>query len=163
MKVLIVHDSQHGNGIKLAETIAQTFGQENALIKRHSDISPEEVAQESPDLIILGAAVRVFHLNRGPGKWWKNVVEKLSQENKTIPFGACFVTHAMSKEKVEKKAQKFCKNAGKGSVITHLYPDWLSGQVEDIEGPFKPFVLDDARKFSADLLAWITEKKESPA
>lgn len=60
MKILIVHDSAHGNGERLAKFLKEEFEKEahTASIGHVKDVDPEGAADEPPEMLVLGAAVR---------------------------------------------------------------------------------------------------------
>ena len=60
LNVYIVHDSQKGNGKELAGKLAaelETHGAQ-VVVGHRSEITPDQVAENPPDLLVVGAAVR---------------------------------------------------------------------------------------------------------
>ena len=61
MKVHILTDSRYGNGKLLAETLKSEFPDKmDVNIADVKDVSPKDVAEEKPDVIVLGGAIRMF-------------------------------------------------------------------------------------------------------
>lgn len=124
MKIWIVHNSKHGNGKIVAKKIAETFENAEINIGHIKEISPKRVVEDNPDLLIVGAAVRVFRIWGASRKWVKRLKQELKKANRTIPYGACFITHAMSKERTEQKAKSYLEMLKEGDYIEHVFPEW---------------------------------------
>jgi len=131
MKVWIVHNSKHGNGKLVAQKIAEALETAEVKIGHIKEVSPEQIVKYEPDLLIIGAAVRVFRIWGASKKWIKKLNSELVKEKKTIKYGMCYITHMMSKEKTEGKALDIIKMMN--CTIEYVYPEWLSGQVKEIE------------------------------
>lgn len=65
MKIAILHDSQAGNGERLAAVMKEAFEQAGAevTVAHVTRLEPDTVAAEQPDLLLLGAAIRKFHVS----------------------------------------------------------------------------------------------------
>ncbi|MHA1911946.1 MAG: flavodoxin domain-containing protein [Candidatus Kariarchaeaceae archaeon] len=160
MKVWIVHNSKHGNGKLMAQKIAEALEPAEVKIGHIKKVSPKEVVEDEPDLIIIGAAVRVFRIWGKSKKWIKKLNNELEKEKKTIKYGFCYITHMMSKEKTEGKALDIVRLM-MNSSIEQVYPEWLSGQVKEIEGPLKEGITEEIVKKSGELMQWIDELENS--
>ncbi|MHA2249776.1 MAG: hypothetical protein ACXAD7_05410 [Candidatus Kariarchaeaceae archaeon] len=161
MKIFAVHDSKFGNGEILAKTFGQVFNGDEVRIAHHKKISPKDVVKASPDVLIVGTAVRIFRISGSSKRWLKKLQKLLQKSNQTIDFGICFVTHMRDVNKISSKAHEFhalLKNRG---TITHIYPDLILAQVQDIEGPLKEGVLDNISKVSDDVINWIQGKNNN--
>jgi flavodoxin len=154
MKVWIVHDSKHGNGKRIAEIFGKTFENDEVKISHIKHIKPKEVVKDSPDVLVVGCAVRIFRIS-GSRKWLNKLQQVLKKSSHKIDFGICFVTHARDLDKISKHTDKFYELLKEGNGITKIYPEYLLCQVEDIEGPFKPGVIENAVKFSNTFQKWI--------
>lgn len=153
MKVLIIHNSLHGNGLQLAKRMAKVFSEHEVRIAHNKEVSPEETVEMLPDLIIMGTAVRAFRVSRASKKWMKNLNKHLQKAEKKIPYGACFITHALSRKRHMKKGEKFRSLLEKGN-IDNVWPTWISGKVAEQFGPFEPGMLDEVQKTSEEIVAW---------
>ncbi|MCY3412460.1 MAG: hypothetical protein INQ03_12555 [Candidatus Heimdallarchaeota archaeon] len=154
MKILIIHNSAFGNGITLAKTIAAEFDTEEVLIHHNGEISPFDAIVWNPDLLIMGTAVRVFRINRQSKKWIDTLNKILKEKGKKIPFGACFITHALSTEKHMKKGHNFLSKLEKGE-FEEVWPEWITGKVISQDGPFEEGVLDYVSGKAKEMISWI--------
>lgn len=154
MKLVIIHDSQFGNGKLLSETLAQSIGADETIIRHRKEMMPKDVILENPDLLIIGTAVRVFKISRPSRRWLKKLKKEMNHQENFHPHTSCFITHVLSKQRHEKKAAKFM-NMIMESGCTKLHPKWFSGKVKDQEGPFEDNVLVDVTKYGKELIKWM--------
>ena len=139
MLVRIIHDSQYGNGKMLAESMGKVFEQKAEVKIAHiKDVTPKQVVEEEPTVLIIGTAVRMFMVSNASKKWIKNLIKELKDAGKQIPYGAVFVTHMLNKKRIEKKGNRFYELIKSGNIVKTMHPEWLEAQVEGIEGPLKP-------------------------
>ena len=75
MRILIIHNSLHGNGKLLAETLKKSVGElgDEIIIAHNKDVDPRIVARAPPHLLIMGTAVRAFRVSRASKKWLKSL------------------------------------------------------------------------------------------
>ena len=99
---------------------------------------PLKVVEEEPTILIIGTAVRMFMVSNASKKWIKNLTKELAVASRQIPYGAVFVTHILSKKRIEKKGNRFYELIESGNIVKTMHPEWLEAQVEGIEGPLKP-------------------------
>ena len=159
MKVWIVHDSQMGNGENLAKTMGKTFEKDMEVNIGHvKKIDPVKVVADSPDIIIVGAAVRAFMTSFTSRKWIRKLHKELQKANKTVKIGATFLTHVMKKEMVNGRGNRLNKLLAKSPYVVAVYPEYLSGKVVAPEGPFEEYVLGNAEKLAAEVLK-LSKKK----
>jgi len=138
MKIWIVHDSKSGNGKSLAETLGEVFRQKADVgIEHIKKVTPQKVANDRPDLIVVGTAIRAFSSSFASKIWIRGLKKQLRKANHVIPLGVVFVTHAMPKKMVEFWGKRFHKILDRGIAIAEVYPEWLSGRVIDTEGPLE--------------------------
>jgi hypothetical protein len=153
LKIWIIHDSNYGNGKKLAETMGKVLEKKgNVAISHRKDISPDKVAADSPDAIIFGTAVRYFIIGFGPKRWFRKLKTELKRTNKTIKYGVCFITHAMPIKSVDNRGNRLINFLRKEELIENVFPEWLSGRVVDAKGPFEDDVLDNAEQKSNEII-----------
>ena len=70
MKVQIMTDTRFGNGKLLAEALKKEFSNEdNVNIADVKDVEPKKIAEDVPDVIILGGAIRMFRSDTKSKKW----------------------------------------------------------------------------------------------
>jgi menaquinone-dependent protoporphyrinogen IX oxidase len=138
MKVWIVHDSKFGNGKSLAEAMGEVFQQKiDVGIGHIKKVTPREVANDKPDLIIVGTPVRAFSTSFASKMWIRGLKKQLREVNHVIPLGVVYLTHAMPKKMVEFWGKRFHKTLDRGIAIAEVYPGWLSGRVKDTQGPLE--------------------------
>ncbi|MGC9781356.1 MAG: hypothetical protein HZR80_19095 [Candidatus Heimdallarchaeota archaeon] len=158
MKVWIVHDSQFGNGEKLAKTLGKILEKDmDVEISHNKNITPAKVVADSPDVIIVGSAVRAFMSSGASKKWIKKLHKELMKANKSIKCGATFLTHAMPFNMIEGKGHRLNKLLANNPAIDKVYSQFLSGQVIGQEGPFKDEVIPEIEKQAAEILKWIKQ------
>jgi len=152
MKVWIVHDSQLGNGEKLAKTLGKTFEKDMEVNIGHvKKIAPAKVVADSPDLIIVGAAVRAFMTSQASKKWIRQLHKELQKANKTIKIGATFLTHVMKKDWINGRGVRLNNLLAKSPTVINIYSEYLSGKVVATEGPFEDYVLGEVEKHAAEI------------
>ena len=156
MNICIIHDSQKGNGKQLAARLASEFESRGAqvVMGHRTEITPEQVAKNPPDLLIVGAAVRAFMTSPPVKQWIARLAAKLKAYGAKISHTAVFLTHAMPDEMVEGRVERLQRSLSRAEGIGEVYSEWLSGQVKSIPGPFVDGTLEKAITFAADLLEW---------
>jgi len=160
MKVQIIHDSERGNGKQMAEKLAaelQAKGSE-VVVGHRSELTPEQTAENPPDLLIVGAAVRKFFLSPPVKKWITRLGRELDRLDTRIPYAAVFLTHAMPDKMVEGRVTRLQGNLSRVPGIGEVRTEWLSGQVTDVPGPFVDGALENAAAFASDLIEWAVPK-----
>jgi flavodoxin len=160
MNICIVHDSQTGNGLRLAERMQEVFQRSGAVTKLgHTlELRPEEAIQHDLDLIVVGAAVRKFTLSAPSKAWISGFAQLLKENNKTVPFGAIFVTHGLPHKVIDGYAKRLRKRMERSGRIVNAYPTWLSGRVTDVKGPFEDGTLERVEEETEQLLQWIESR-----
>jgi len=160
MNVYIIHDSQKGNGKKMAEKLESEFESRGAqvVVGHRKELAPEQVAGNAPDLLIVGAAVRAFVTSPPVKQWISRLAGELKRRNAKIPNAAVFLTHAMSDAMVEGRVARLQRSLARVAGIGEVYSEWLSGQVQNIPGPFVDGVLEKAVAFAANLSEWAQSK-----
>ncbi|MCK5155825.1 MAG: hypothetical protein KAQ69_05270, partial [Spirochaetales bacterium] len=161
MKILIVHDSRYGNGEKVAETLKDVLGKTTSLVKvghvRNLESLPPP--EDVPDLVIVGAAVRMFQVSRASRKWLKKLDKSVGKSGAAVVFGAVFLTHMLKEKSIQGYGRRYLRCMQKMKNLDYVFPEWLSGQVEGQEGPLMEHVLPKTEKFAADLEKWMKEIK----
>ncbi|MCP4762326.1 MAG: hypothetical protein GY870_11140, partial [archaeon] len=72
MKVWIMHDTKFGNGKNLAESLGKEFPSDYEInVGDVKEISPSQVADDVPDILIFGGAIRMFQGAPASKKWLK--------------------------------------------------------------------------------------------
>jgi len=160
MNVYIVHDSQKGNGKQLAEKLASEFESRGAqvVLGHRTELTPEQVASNTPDLFIVGAAVRAFVTSPPIKKWISRLAAELKRHNAKVSRAAVFLTHVMPDEMVEGRVERLQRSLSRAEGVGEVYSEWLSGQVKNIPGPFVDGVLEKAATFAANLFEWAQSK-----
>jgi menaquinone-dependent protoporphyrinogen IX oxidase len=153
MNVCIIHDSQKGNGRKLAEILASEFESRGAQVTvgHRTEITPEQLSASLPDLLVVGAAVRKFVTSPPTKRWINRLGKELKKNNGKISHAAVFLTHMMPAEMVEGRVRRLKESLSQVKGIGEVSSEWLSGQVKNIPGPFVDGVLEKAATFTAAL------------
>jgi menaquinone-dependent protoporphyrinogen IX oxidase len=160
MNIYIIHDSQKGNGKKMAAILASEFESRGAKVAvgHRTEIPPEQVAENPPDLLIVGAAVRKFVTSPPVKQWISRLAKKLEARNAKISHAAVFLTHAMPDEMVAGRVGRLQRSLSRPGSIGEVYSKWLSGRVTSVAGPFTDGTLENAASFAADLFEWAGTK-----
>ncbi|MHA1511748.1 MAG: hypothetical protein ACTSRX_08515 [Promethearchaeota archaeon] len=154
-KIWIMHDTQHGNGKNLAELLAKELPSEYEISIGDVKTTPAiKVAQETPQLLILGGAIRKFQGPKRSNEWLKTLSHELTKTNATIPYGAGTLTHMMPTDATKGYRKRFLKNVSKSPAITSWYGECLSAQVKGIKGPLLDGEFEKTRQFIKDIVAW---------
>lgn len=135
MKIWILHDSQLGNGKLIAETMQKTLENSAEVHVGHvKQVDPKKVAEDRPDVVIVGAAIRAFFSSSSSKKWIKNLKNELNILNYKVPFGAVFLTHALPIKAANIWGKRYRKVIV-GDEFVRVHPEWLSGQCRGQQGP----------------------------
>ena len=161
LNVLIVHDSKFGNGENIAEKIREEFEKTDSSVKMGHvrDTSSLPKIEEFPDLVIVGAAIRMFRVSSASKKWLKQLDKRARKGGATIVFGAVFLTHGLKETSIQGFGSRYLRLMQNMKSFHYVYPVWLSGQVEGQEGPLLEPVLPNAKKFAQSLEKWMKEIK----
>jgi flavodoxin len=156
MKIAILHDSQAGNGERLAALMKEAFEQAGAevTVAHVTRLEPDTVAAEQPDLLLLGAAIRKFHVSPSSKRWLKRLDRALAQRGVSIGHGAVFLTHGLPEGWAEGWGRRFRKRLERARAISEAYPRWLSAKVVAPEGPFEDGTEERFRVHARELLEW---------
>ena len=151
MKILIVHDSSYGNGERLAKTLQKAFEEEghHATVGHVEDIAPEAAAQDPPEMLVLGAAIRKFRSSPATKKWLRRFARSLSQKP---DFAALFMTHGLPLSWADRWGRRLLKKLRRSGAAERFYDDWLSGRVTGTEGPLEEGTEDHFREHAKTLL-----------
>ncbi len=151
-------DSQFGNGKKLAECLKEEFSNKNnVIIADVKEVSSKTVADEAPDILILGGAIRRFRSDPKSKKWLKEFNTLLKNSGKKIQFATGFLTHGLPTEKVQRFAKKYLNKIKTASMITKTYPELLTARVQTQTGPIFPEEMEKARTYAKEFLSWINK------
>jgi len=102
MKVQIMTDTWYGNGKLLAEALKEELSNEiDVNIDDVKDVSPKEIAEDIPDVIILGGAIRMFRGGPKSKRWLKKLNKILEKSGNKLQYGTGFLTHAMPTDKIQ--------------------------------------------------------------
>ena len=149
-------DTKFGNGKLLAEALKAEFSSEvNVNIADVKDVSPKSIAEDVPDAIILGGAIRVFRGGPKSQKWLKELNKILEKSGKKIQYGTGFLTHAMPTDKVQGFAKKYLDKIENASIIEKTYSELLTARVKEQKGPILPEEMEKARGYIKDFIEWL--------
>lgn len=163
VQVCIVHDSQLGNGKRLAEAMSdrmQNLGA-HVTVDHVTALNPASAMTADPDLIVIGSAVRAFTTSPATRRWIKELRRELPGARRGSPRIALFVTHGLPREMVDRKAQRLLGRLARVVGPDGLYPGWISGRVIAKEGPFADGVMEEAADEAERMLRWATQAGES--
>jgi menaquinone-dependent protoporphyrinogen IX oxidase len=149
-------DSKFGNGKLLAETLKKEFSDEITInIADVKDESPKIIAEDVPDVLILGGAIRYFRGAPKPKRWLKKINKILENSGKTIQYGTGFLTHSMPTGKVQGYSKRYREKLEKASMIKKTYSDLLTARVEGIQGPIIPEEMEKAKVYIKNFIEWL--------
>jgi len=156
MKVQIMTDTWHGNGTLLAEALKKEFSPEfEVTIADVKEVSPEKLAEDAPNVIILGGAIRMFRGAPKSKKWLSKLNKILAKSGKNVKYGTGFLTHAMPTEKIQGYAKRYLNKIDKASIIESTYSQVLTAQVESSKGPIFPEEMEKARDYIKQFIEWM--------
>jgi len=156
MKVQIMTDTKFGNGKLLAEALKKEFSTEdNVNIADVKDVSPKKIAEDVPDVIILGGAVRMFRGDPKSKKWLSELNKILEKSSKSIQYGTGFLTHALPTDKVQGFAKKYLDKIDNASMIEKSYSELLTARVEGQQGPIFPKEMEKAIVYIKEFMNWM--------
>lgn len=156
MKVQIMTDTRFGNGKLLAEALKEEFSAEMDInIADVKDVSPKNIVEYLPDVIILGGAVRAFRGGPKSQKWLNDLNKALGKAGKKIQYGTGFLTHAMPTEKVQGYAKKYLNKIEKASMVEKTYYELLTARVKEIKGPILPEEMEKAKGYIKEFINWL--------
>ena len=85
MKVQIMTDTRYGNGKLLAEALKKELSNEFEVnIADVKDVSPEKIADDAPNVIILGGAIRMFRGDPKSKRWLSKLNKILEKSGKML-------------------------------------------------------------------------------
>lgn len=149
-------DTKFGNGKLLAEALKKEFSNEfDVNIADVKDISPEEIAEDAPNVIILGGAVRMFRGDPKSKKWLAELNKILEKSSKKIQYGTGFLTHAMPTDKVQGFAKKYLNKIENASIIERTYSELLTARVKDQKGPIFPEEMEKSIGYIKEFIEWL--------
>ncbi len=156
MKVQIMTDTKYGNGKLLAEALEREFSDEHTVkIADVKDVSPENILEDVPDVLILGGAVRAFRGAPKSKKWLNNLNKVLDKSGNKILYGTGFITHALPTGKVQGYAKKILEKIENASTIEKTYSNLLTARVKGMEGPIIPEEMEKARVYIREFIEWL--------
>ncbi|MFX0075704.1 MAG: hypothetical protein ACFE96_09690 [Candidatus Hermodarchaeota archaeon] len=148
-------DTRFGNGKLLAEALKQELSNEvDVKIADVKEVSPKIIAEDVPNAIILGGAIRAFRGDPKSKKWLAELNKILEKSGKKIQYGTGFLTHAMPTEKAQGYAKKYLNKIETMSMIESTYSELLTAQVQDIKGPIFPEEMEKARGYIKEFINW---------
>jgi menaquinone-dependent protoporphyrinogen IX oxidase len=161
MNICIIHDSQQGNGRELAAKLASEFESRGAqvVVGHSTEVPPEQVADNPPDLLIVGAAVRKFMTSPPVKRWISRLAAKLGAGDAKIAQAAVFLTHVMPDEMVQGRVKRLQRSLSKVEGIGEVSSEWLSGRVKAVTGPFIDGTFETAAGFAAKLFELAKSKE----
>ncbi|MFX1456917.1 MAG: hypothetical protein ACFFDB_16195 [Promethearchaeota archaeon] len=156
MKVQIMTHTRFGNGKILAETLKGEFSTNmDVKIADVKDVSPKEIVEDVPDVLILGGAIRVFRADPKSKRWVKKLNKLLTKSKKKIHYGTGFLTHALPTDKVQGYAKRYLEKIERASMIEKTYSELLTARVQDMQGPIFPEEMEKARVYIQDFIEWV--------
>ena len=149
-------DAKFGNGKLLAETLKKEFSDDNTInISDVKDVSPKRIAEDIPDVLILGGAIRYFRGAPKPKRWLKKLNKILENSEMTIQYATGFLTHSMPTKNVQGYSKKFREKLENASMIEKIYSELLTARVEGVKGPIFPEEMEKAKVYIKDFIDWL--------
>jgi menaquinone-dependent protoporphyrinogen IX oxidase len=156
MKVQIMTDTKFGNGKLLAEALKKEFSAGDSVnIADVKDVSPKEVAEDVPDAIILGGAIRMFRGDTKSKKWLSELNKILTKSDKKIKYGTGFLTHSMPTDKAQGIVSKYLGKIAETSIVEKTYSELLTARVEGQKGPIFPEEMEKAKSYIKEFIEWM--------
>ena len=149
-------DTKFGNGKLLAEALKKEFSSEdNVNIADVKEVTPKKIAEDVPDAIILGGAIRMFRSDTKSKKWFSELNKILAKSGNKIQYGSGFLTHAMPTDKVQGIAKKYLGKIADASMIEKAYSELLTARVEGQKGPIFPEEMEKAVDYIKQFIEWM--------
>ena len=156
MKVQIMTDTWYGNGKLLAEALKEELSNEiDVNITDVKDVSPKKIAEDVPDVIILGGAIRMFRGAPKSKKWLKQLNKILEKSGQKIQYGTGFLTHSMPTNKVQGYAKRYRNKIENASMVETTYSEMLTARVKSSKGPIYTEEMEKARVYIKEFINWI--------
>ncbi|MHA2009708.1 MAG: hypothetical protein ACXACY_29000 [Candidatus Hodarchaeales archaeon] len=156
MKVQIITNTWYGNGKKLAGVLKNEFDNEDMVrIADVKDITPENISEDIPDVIILGGAVRMFRGGPKSKKWLNELNKILKKSDKKIQYGTGFLTHALPTDKVQGFAKRYLEKIERSSIIERSYSKLLTARVKEEKGPIFPEEIEKSKVYIREFIDWL--------
>ena len=155
MKVQIMTDTRFGNGKLLAEALKKELSNEFEVnIADVKEVSPEKIAEDAPNVIILGGAIRMFRGAPKSKRWLSKLNKILEKSGKNVQYGTGFLTHAMPTDKIQGYAKRYLNKIDKASIIESTYSQLLTARVEGSKGPIFPEEMEKSRDYIKQFIDW---------
>ncbi|TFF99896.1 MAG: hypothetical protein EU541_03760 [Promethearchaeota archaeon] len=156
MKIWILYDTQFGNGKKLAEFLGKELSDVDEIMSGDvKDINPKSVADDKPEVLILGGAIRMFQGAKKSKKWLKKLNKELKNIEYKIKYSTAFLTHGLPTDKIQGFGKRLLKKLKKATMIDNVYSELLTARVEDTEGPIMSEEMKKSKEFIQDFSNWI--------
>ena len=120
-----------------------------------TELSPEAVADLEPELVVVGAAVRMFQVSKASKRWLRQLDRALKGQGRSISHGAVFLSHAMNATACQGWGGRLVRRMERARSITHVYPEWFSAHVLAPEGPLEDGALASFEEHARVLLTWM--------
>lgn len=148
-------DTRFGNGKLLAEALKKEISRNNSVtIDDVKDVSPKKIAEDVPDMIVLGGAIRAFRGGTKSKKWFADLKKILEKSHKKILYGTGFLTHAMPTDKVQGFAKKYLAIMEESPIVEKTYIELLTARVERQQGPIFPEEMEKAKGYIKEFIDW---------
>ena len=156
MLAWILYDTQFGNGKILAEFLKKEFP-DNVEVRTGDvkKISPDSVAKDKPEVLIVGGAIRMFRGGTKSKKWLKKLNKNLEKIDHKVNYATGFFTHGLPTDKIQGYAKRFLKKFEKSSMIEKTYDKLLTARVKEQEGPIIDEEMEKSKNFIHNFLNWI--------
>ena len=125
-------------------------------IGHRSEITPESVISQTPDLLVIGAAIRKFMTGPASKRWMSRLATAAKKSGGPIPRGAIFITHIMPEPMASRRAERFIQSVKGYNAVGDLHPGWFSGPVQKILGPLVDGTLEAAEARAGELFEWVS-------
>ncbi len=94
MKVWIVYDTKHNNNKQVAEALAGLLKEGNEVHVHYAkDISPKEVVESMPDILLFGGPLRMGKISSTINGWAGNVSKALTKKGLKVKKVGAWGTH----------------------------------------------------------------------
>jgi len=130
VNVWIIYNTKHGNCKKVAEEVGEKLSNKyDVKIKQITEIKPEDLANEKPDILIVGARIVVGSPDRKIKKFLSRLGKLLESP---ISKAATLYTHVLKWDASFAKLPKILKE---NNIAENICTDFLGIKMAKMKGP----------------------------
>jgi menaquinone-dependent protoporphyrinogen IX oxidase len=160
MRIRILHDTIYGNGEKLSVLLAKRLSKDHTVkIGYVCNVAPENIVEESPDLIIFASVIRYREHTRNLKDFFNGYVRLMKKQKKRLPFALVFFTHTRPDKNVMGNARNAIKTLKNAKIIDNVYPGCINVRLDTKKGPLKQETLEKFEGLADSIGTWIAKNQ----